>query len=1046
MGIHESAKRSGRSAPVEHSTSARELGPGHALDGDAQARMEQEFGTDLTAVRVHTDAAAGRFVSDRGARALTLSGHIAFAPNQYQPNTNSGNALLAHEITHVIQQGAARNPTAAGHGHGNGFSSTEGTLEAEARAAAGAVTRSTPQRGQGRRANVQLRTAARIQLDATDQKQEAITGAAADQWSNEHQIEVSASPSRAEVAVGMTVAFGLRSRVETIPQSSPYAKDWVVTEPDGHVYPISTQQDLRAHVTFTKPGSHTIEAAYRIGDNRFVFIRTTRQATDPAALLDAAVGRLARTPTTEGLTAGLERRHLELARYGLKDQSMLGVPYISSSADNPARPRIAPDLEFPQYTVTPSAGAKAFRWYVQTGTPIEWRTYHGFTRSTVNGRETYDLGSHGTTANWVIEVPNTYVIVCEELDDTGKAIGTAGRYLQVVLRDEEQKTLETWDKYAAVAKRHVGMLVPDTTVGMRAVYLNMTSGEQIELAMFIGKDRAAPNQIKIVDVTPGVSRREYSGTTVEDALNDFKNGNAYPQGFVRIEIRDNTAGISPARKTYETTGKSVAGVVSSGLGWASLGLTGLATLLTLTGVGTVAVPLLLLGAAGTGAASAGLSLYDRLRQAEIDPLGVAVDIASLASSIIGGASAFKTLAQGSAVMFTTRSGRFLLWANAVSGATAGVLMTVEAVNTINKILDDPTLSADKKSEAIVRVLAVVALNAALVGISFKDLVNVRSRVAGALGADVAGGLRTETVYTLSLLDDEALRTLAAVPKAEIEEFARVVRRNPVAATGLLRTRPFSKASEFERALETLLKSVNEPRGVFAALDVRKNPANWRLSNIQTTEGDVKVLRTEVTYSDPKTSQVRKGYFIRAYNPKTRTLQMREAFLGTLPGKVVHEGPMLTDSGTPTVTYVTLYQSRRLGVELRTPSTVTMKKIENFETICQLAWLRKKYPGKSVDALALETDSVKYGRTSIIQMEGDIVSATVRNGQEDKLSRLLDDYVLSDERGIKRTFGEQVKERVRQDQVLGRYGLSRNDKVLYGFDIELAITPYRAPAP
>jgi hypothetical protein len=151
--------------------------------------------------------------------------------------------------------------------------------------------------------------------------------------------------------------------------------------------------------------------------------------------------------------------------------------------------------------------------------------------------------------------------------------------------------------------------------------------------------------------------------------------------------------------------------------------------------------------------------------------------------------------------------------------------------------------------------------------------------------------------------------------------------------------------------------------------------------------------------------------------------------------------MLTDTGTPTVAYVTLYQAKQLGVSYEALAAVTMKKIENFETIFQLAWLEKKYPAMGVDALILETDSVKYGKTSIIQAGSEIAGAKIVGGKRTKLSTLLDDYVRSDERGIRRTFGEMVKERARQDVLLAKYGLSRNENVLYGFDIELTVRAY-----
>lgn len=61
---------------------------------------------DLSAVRVHTDAAAARSVQAMGALAYAAGSHIAFAPGQYTPGTAGGRHVLAHEVAHVAQHAA----------------------------------------------------------------------------------------------------------------------------------------------------------------------------------------------------------------------------------------------------------------------------------------------------------------------------------------------------------------------------------------------------------------------------------------------------------------------------------------------------------------------------------------------------------------------------------------------------------------------------------------------------------------------------------------------------------------------------------------------------------------------------------------------------------------------------------------------------------------------------------------------------------------------------------------------------------------------------
>jgi hypothetical protein len=80
------------------------LGRGQPLDGGVQSRMESAFGESFGRVEVHTDAGAGALTSNLKARALTVGQHIAFSGGEYQPGTLIGDALIAHELAHVVQQ------------------------------------------------------------------------------------------------------------------------------------------------------------------------------------------------------------------------------------------------------------------------------------------------------------------------------------------------------------------------------------------------------------------------------------------------------------------------------------------------------------------------------------------------------------------------------------------------------------------------------------------------------------------------------------------------------------------------------------------------------------------------------------------------------------------------------------------------------------------------------------------------------------------------------------------------------------------------------
>jgi hypothetical protein len=84
---------------------------GQSLDTPTRHFMESRFGHDFGRVRVHADRGAAESASSISARAYTSGEHIVFGHSEYSPGSDSGRWLLAHELTHVMQQGS-------GGGHG----------------------------------------------------------------------------------------------------------------------------------------------------------------------------------------------------------------------------------------------------------------------------------------------------------------------------------------------------------------------------------------------------------------------------------------------------------------------------------------------------------------------------------------------------------------------------------------------------------------------------------------------------------------------------------------------------------------------------------------------------------------------------------------------------------------------------------------------------------------------------------------------------------------------------------------------------------------
>ncbi|MFC5044864.1 DUF4157 domain-containing protein [Aquimarina hainanensis] len=82
-------------------------GKGGKLDKKTQEEMESGFGADFSNVNIHTDSTAIEMNKELGAQAFTNGNDIYFNEGKYNPDTTSGKHLLAHELTHTIQQGAS---------------------------------------------------------------------------------------------------------------------------------------------------------------------------------------------------------------------------------------------------------------------------------------------------------------------------------------------------------------------------------------------------------------------------------------------------------------------------------------------------------------------------------------------------------------------------------------------------------------------------------------------------------------------------------------------------------------------------------------------------------------------------------------------------------------------------------------------------------------------------------------------------------------------------------------------------------------------------
>jgi len=103
--------RQGDGGPAVSATTATSIDAarvgGQPLPSSVRSFMEPRFNADFSGVRLHTDARAAGLSRQLSAQAFTVGSDIFFARGQFQPESGDGRELIAHELTHTLQQGAA---------------------------------------------------------------------------------------------------------------------------------------------------------------------------------------------------------------------------------------------------------------------------------------------------------------------------------------------------------------------------------------------------------------------------------------------------------------------------------------------------------------------------------------------------------------------------------------------------------------------------------------------------------------------------------------------------------------------------------------------------------------------------------------------------------------------------------------------------------------------------------------------------------------------------------------------------------------------------
>ena len=260
-------------------------------------------------------------------------------------------------------------------------------------------------------------------------------------------------------------------------------------------------------------------------------------------------------------------------------------------------------------------------------------------------------------------------------------------------------------------------IAPGRQVIVRGQLTTRAEQATTPLALAVGPAAGQPGKLALVDFTPGQRRMDYGvAARTRELIAALERRNSYAPGLVEIDVPARPdLGVEAVHTTFETTGRSAISAWASGLG--SAGLVGMVGGGVAALVGApVAVPLLLIAGLIGGAASVA-SLSERLHDARPDPRGIAIDVLSVASAVLGAGGLAAARAGVSTVTLGGRTftaiemtGRLAL---AADGA-AFALLASEGADEIRQIWAAPGRSETERLQDIAKVMARIAATGGLV--------------------------------------------------------------------------------------------------------------------------------------------------------------------------------------------------------------------------------------------------------------------------------------------------------------------------------------------
>ncbi|WP_294308481.1 peptidoglycan-binding domain-containing protein [uncultured Chryseobacterium sp.] len=432
-----------------------------------------------------------------------------------------------------------------------------------------------------------------------------------------------------------------------------------------------------------------------------------------------------------------------LSKGASKEQKSNPDFYIESAtySENPARVNAADINHIPRsyYSIKGKSIPKDhhYFWFAEINTPKEMfdgasaslaveyaknANVHGYKRGEYFGKDGWNMNSLQATAAFLGSLTGVYTIHCLVLDKNNNLTGQEASYRQVILPSDDYQSLKNIREYKKEIDKSFNTIAPKTALAINAVAINEKTTETLSLNLFIGKSKKNPGNYVLTDLTPGVQhQRTYDGNNLKDLFEEFDSKNTYPDGILAYEIPANTLGYPTLKGNFTTDGASFWESLSTGAGWASLGLAVVGLVASFTPAAPIA-PYLFIAAGATGATSGTASIIDKVQKGTLTNETLFLDVIMIASSFLGMAGSLSSIAKvSSSVKISSTGMRYIILTDFALNGTAAVMITADGLESIQAIHDNKNLTTAEKIDAIVKILGQLTLTAGLLVLSSKNL-------------------------------------------------------------------------------------------------------------------------------------------------------------------------------------------------------------------------------------------------------------------------------------------------------------------------------------